>query len=101
MGARKGPPANLQIDAGFLSQLREHVAAREIERGIACLRSQQDLIANLNPSQENAADLLAHLAIWIDIGFSGAPLQELLQRFEHLEAGFGAKPSVAVLLWLR
>jgi len=53
MGARRGPPATLQIDAGFLSQLREHVAAREVERGIACLRSQQDLIANLDPNQEN------------------------------------------------
>jgi len=101
MGARRGPPANLQIDAGFLSQLREHVAAREIERGIACLRSQQDLITNLDPSQENAAHLLAHLAIWIDIGFSGPPLQELLQRFEHLEAGSRSKLSIADYICLR
>ncbi len=101
MGARRGPPANLQIDAGFLSQLREHVAAREIERGIACLRSQQDLIANLDPSQENAAHLLAHLAIWIDIGFSGPPLQEVLQRFEHLEPGSRSKLSIADYICLR
>jgi tetratricopeptide (TPR) repeat protein len=101
MGARKGPPANLQIDAGFLSQLREHVAAREIERGIACLRSRPDLIANLDPSQENAAHLLAHLAIWIDIGFSGPPLQELLQRFEHLEPGSRSKLSIADYICLR
>jgi tetratricopeptide (TPR) repeat protein len=101
MGARRGPSANLQIDAGFLSQLREHVAAREIERGIACLRSQQDLIANLDPSQENAAHLLAHLAIWIDIGFSGPPLQELLQRFEHLEPGSRSKLSIADYICLR
>jgi len=101
MGARRGPPANLQIDAGFLSQLREHVAAREIERGIACLRSRQDLIANLDPSQENAAHLLAHLAIWIDIGFSGPSLQELLQRFEHLEPGLLSKLSIADYICLR
>jgi tetratricopeptide (TPR) repeat protein len=101
MGARRSPPANLQIDAGFLSQLREHVAAREIERGIACLRSQQDLIANLDPSEENAAHLLAHLAIWIDIGFSGPPLQELLQRFEHLEPGLRSKLSIADYICLR
>jgi|GEM_PF-6748198 len=69
MGARR-TPANLQIDAGFLSQLREPVAARESERGIACLRSHQDLIAKLDPSQENAVHLLTHLAIWIDLGFS-------------------------------
>ena len=101
MGARRGPPANLQIDAGLLSQLREHVAAREVERGIACLRSQQDLIANLDPSQENAAHLLAHLAIWIDIGFSGPHLQELLQRFEHLEPGLRSKLSIADYICLR
>ncbi len=101
MGARRGPPTNLQIDAGLLSQLREHVAAREIERGIACLRSQQDLIANLDPSQENAAHLLAHLAIWIDIGFSGPPLQELLQRFEHLEPGLRSKLSIADYICVR
>jgi len=101
MGARRGSPANLQIDADFLSQLREHVAAREIERGIACLRSQQDLIASLDPSQENAAHLLAHLAIWIDIGFSGPPLQELLQRFEQLEPGLRSKLSIADYICLR
>jgi len=101
MGARRGPPANLQIDAGLLSQLREHVAAREIESGIACLRSQQELIANLDPTQENAARLLAHLAIWIDIGFSGPPLQELLQRFEQLEPGLRSKFSIADYVCLR
>src|ERR1700693_6438382 len=101
MGARRGPPANLQIGAGFLAQLREHVAARESERGIACLRARQDLIANLDPSQENAARLLAHLAIWIDIGFSGPPLQELLQRFEHLEPGLRSKLSIADYICLR
>src|SRR4029077_11589423 len=101
MGVRRGPPANLRIDAGLLSQLREHVAAREIERGIACLQSRQDLIANLDPSQENAARLLAHLAIWIDIGFSGPPLQEILQRFEHLEPGLRSKLSIADYICLR
>jgi tetratricopeptide (TPR) repeat protein len=100
MGARR-TPADLQIDAGFLSQLREHVAAREIERGISCLQSQQELIANLDPSQENAAHLLAHLAIWIDIGFNGPPLQELLQRFEHLEPGLRSKLSIADYICLR
>src|SRR5258708_7329491 len=101
MGARRGPPATLQIDARLLSQLREHVAAREVERGIACLRSQQGLISNLDPTQENAARLLAHLAIWIDIGFSGPPLQELLQRFEHLEPVLRSRLSIADYICLR
>src|ERR1019366_961255 len=101
MGARRGTPANLPIDAGFLSQLREHVAAREIERGIACLRSHQHLIAELDPCQENAARLLAHLAIWTDIGFSGPSLQELLQRFDHSEPGLRSKLSIADYICLR
>ena len=101
MGARRGTPASLPMDAGFLAQLREHVAAREIERGITCLRSHQDLIAKLDPSQEDAARLLAHLAIWTDIGFSGPPLQELLQRFKHLEPGLRSKLSIADYICLR
>jgi tetratricopeptide (TPR) repeat protein len=101
MGARRSTLANLQIDAGFLSQLQEHVAAREIERGMACLRSHQDLIAKFDPYQENAARLLAHLAIWTDIGFSGPPLRELLQRFEHFEPGLRSKLSIADYICLR
>jgi tetratricopeptide (TPR) repeat protein len=80
MTARKGQ-ANPPIDAGFLAQLQQHVAAREIERGIACLRSHQDLIKQLDPAQENAARLMAYLAIWTDIGFVGPPLREILNRF--------------------
>jgi tetratricopeptide (TPR) repeat protein len=81
IGARKGIPASRQIDAGLLAQLEEYVAAREIERGITCLRSHQDLIAHLDPVQENAARLVAQLAIWTDIGFAGPPLQDILKRF--------------------
>jgi tetratricopeptide (TPR) repeat protein len=111
MGARRGTPASLPIDralidhvpidAGFLAQLREHVAAREIELGIACLRAHQNLIAKLDPSQENAARLLAQLAIWTDIGFKGPPLQELLQRFKHSEPELRSKLSIADYLRLR
>jgi tetratricopeptide (TPR) repeat protein len=105
MGAQRSsaklPTGHVPIDAGFLSQLREHVAAREIERGIRCLRSHQSLIATLDPSQENAARLLAQVAIWTDIGFSGPPLQELLQRFEHLQPGLRSQLSIADYICLR
>jgi tetratricopeptide (TPR) repeat protein len=101
MGVRRTTTANLPIDPGLLSRLREHVAAREIERGIACLRSHQDLIANLDPSQEDAGRLLAQLAIWTDIGFSGPPLHELLQRFEHLQPGSRSKLTIADYICLR
>ena len=80
MGARK-TDASLPIDAGFLAQLQQHVAAREIERGIACLASRSDLTAPLDSSQKNAARLMAHLAIWTDVGFTGPPLRETLKRF--------------------
>jgi len=101
MGARRSHSANLQIDAGFLSQLQGHVAAREIERGMACLRSHRELIEKFDPCQENAARLLAHLAIWTDIGFSGPPLRELLQRFEHFEPGLRSQLSIAEYICLR
>jgi tetratricopeptide (TPR) repeat protein len=101
MAARRSHSVNLQIDAGFLSQLQGHVAAREIERGMACLRSHQELIEKFDPCQESAARLLAHLAIWTDIGFSGPPLRELLQRFEHFEPGLRSKLSIAEYICLR
>src|ERR1700686_3195047 len=74
--------ANPQIDADFLRQLQGHVAAREIERGIACIQSHEQLIAKLNPSQKKAAQLLAQLAIWTDIGYSGPLLSQFLRLFK-------------------
>ncbi|MGA6988060.1 MAG: hypothetical protein WBZ01_18525 [Terriglobales bacterium] len=105
MGARK-TPAKLStdrapIDAGFLSQLQEHVAAREVDRGIRCLQSRQDLIARLDPSQENAARFVAQLAIWTDIGFSGPPLPDILKRFEHLDPGLRSRLPIADYICLR
>jgi len=92
MGARRGIPAKLPasavpprttpVDPAFLSELREHVAAREIERGITSLQAHHELIARLDPSQPDAARLAAQLAIWTDIGFSGPPLREILHRFK-------------------
>src|SRR5271165_4891807 len=113
MGARRTPASlpidrlptdhvsidRLSIDPGFLAQLREHVAAREIERGIACLRSHQDVIAGLDPSQESAAHLLAHLAIWTDIGYSGPALREILKRFAPFQAR--SRLSIAGYICLR
>jgi tetratricopeptide (TPR) repeat protein len=102
-GGRKGTSASLPIgsvpiEQGFLSQLQEHVAAREVERGIACLRSHEDLIANLDPSAKNAARLLAQLAIWTDIGFTASQLRQMLKRFE---AARRSKLSIADYICLR
>jgi tetratricopeptide (TPR) repeat protein len=101
IGARRGTTASLPIDAGFLAQLQQHVAAREIERGIASLCSHQDLIVRLDPSEENAARLVAHLAIWTDIGFTGPPLPEILKRFAPFETRSRSKLSISDYICLR
>jgi tetratricopeptide (TPR) repeat protein len=82
MAARQDSSATARIDQALLSQLQEHVAAREIERGLGCLRAHQDAIAAIDSRQPDAARLLALVAIWSDIGFSASPLvKDLLQRF--------------------
>ena len=82
MGTRGGSPAKTSIDEALLSQLQKHVAAREIERGLACLRAHREVIGALDSRQPNAARLLVLVAIWSDIGFSASPsVKELLQRF--------------------
>lgn len=101
MGASRATASDVPIEAQFLSDLREHVAKREIERGIDCLASHEDVVAKLDPSQENAAQLLALLAIWTDIGFSGPPLVELLKRFQNSKPGSRGKLPIADYLCLR
>ena len=83
MGVRSGSPAKAQIDEVFLSELQAHVAAREIERGLASLASHKEAIAGIDAAQANAARLLLLVAIWSDIGFSATPsVKELLARFD-------------------
>lgn len=88
------------------------MAAREVERGLACLQSHHELISRLDPTQESAARLLAQLAIWTDIGYSGLPLRDVLRRFEksrnsgnggtmRARAGTRAKLSIADYICLR
>src|SRR6202142_1799004 len=82
MAARQDSPAAQRIDAGLLLQLQDHVAAREIEHGLGCLRAHQDVIAAIDSRQPDAARLLALVAIWSDIGFGASPpVKDLLQRF--------------------
>ncbi len=83
----------------FFAQLRGHIAARQVSRGIACLQSHQQLLDDLDPRQENAARLVAHLAVWVDIGFDGLPrLTELLKRFQPQDR---SRLSVADYVYLR
>lgn len=82
MAARHDSPATTRIDDRLLLQLQEHVAAREIELGLDCLRAHEDVIAAIDSRQSDAARLLVLFGIWSDIGFGGSPpVKELLQRF--------------------
>jgi tetratricopeptide (TPR) repeat protein len=82
MGARRDSAANGRVRESLLSELQEHVASREIERGLACLRAHESAIAAVDCRRAGAARLLALIAIWSDIGFAGSPpVKDLLGRF--------------------
>ena len=71
------------ITEAFLSELRECLAQRRIERGLACLRKRVSLLGALDPRQEQSARFLGHLAQWIDVGaFDFSTLKLLLRRFD-------------------
>lgn len=97
-----GPSAghSHSIDTRLLSKLQQHVASREVEHGIQCLRSHQQLIAELSPGQQNSGRLIAQVAIWIDIGFSRPLLPDLLKRF-HSRVAMRAKLSIGDYICLR
>jgi len=83
MGACLDSLATIEIDEAFLSALQAHVAAREIEGGLACLAMHKEAIAGIGPAQANAARLLLLVAVWSDIGFAASPpVKELLSRFD-------------------
>lgn len=88
MGVRHSSPAaertvEEQTDNSLLAELQAHVAAREIERGLACLTAHQPVIADIDPRHKDGARLLVLVAIWSDIGFSASPpVKELLSRFD-------------------
>jgi tetratricopeptide (TPR) repeat protein len=83
----------------FLLQLRGHIAAREVGSGIACLEAHRHFLDDLDPRQENAARVVAHLAVWVDIGFDGLPrLVELLNSFQPK---YRSKLSIADYVYLR
>ena len=83
MGARKGTPADLRrLMRASSRSCNDMLPRAKSSAGLHVFSSHQDLIADLDPSQENAARLMAQLAIWTDIGFAGRPLREVLKRFE-------------------
>jgi tetratricopeptide (TPR) repeat protein len=84
MGARKAAAQNENIDEALLSELRECLAQRCIAQGLECLRSRAALIESLDPTQENAARFVGHLAQWVDAGaFDFPTLKSVLHRFDN------------------
>src|SRR6185369_2074477 len=83
MGGRKAAPGPQPINEAFLSELRECLAQRCIEKGLSCLRNQSSLLDQLDPLQPDAARFAGHLAQWIDVGAFDPPcLKALLHRFD-------------------
>jgi tetratricopeptide (TPR) repeat protein len=83
MGGRKATPAPIQISEAFLSELRECLAQRCIEKGLACLKSHAALLESFDPCQVNAAPFAGQLAQWVDVGAFDPPcLQAVLRRFD-------------------
>jgi tetratricopeptide (TPR) repeat protein len=73
---------NVEIPDSLLRELKEHVAARQVSRGIELLDRHQQLFSSLDPEQKNAAAFVGYVAQWMDIGY-GEPelLEKLLARF--------------------
>lgn len=83
MAGRKAIAESPQITDALLKELRECLAQRCIERGLACLRARARLLDTLDPRQEQSARFVGHLAQWIDVGaFDFGALKVLLRRFD-------------------
>jgi tetratricopeptide (TPR) repeat protein len=79
------------VPAELLNRLRDDLAHRRIESGMARLEACQRLLETLDPAWENAARLVGYVAQWADAGFaSPVPVTHLLARFP--KAGRAALP---------
>src|SRR5579884_477378 len=82
MAGRKGSAA-LRTTEELLTQLRECLAQRSIERGLACLRERKELIDEFDASEPESARFLGHVAQWIDVGaFDASTLKIVLRQFD-------------------
>ena len=81
------------IPDSLLRQLKENVASRRVNQGIALLDSSAHLFTRLDPEQRNAAAFVGYVAQWVDMGYREPSLvQDLLGRFPqavraHLPVG--------------
>jgi len=71
-----------EISDEFLDQLREDLACRRVEHGMALLDEHRHLLSRFDAKRRNAGYLAGCLAQWVDIGFrSPAPLEEIVATF--------------------
>jgi tetratricopeptide (TPR) repeat protein len=76
-----GSPSS-EIPDEFLTQIKEDLAFRRIDSGLAHLTAQKALLEAIDVRQKNSAILLGYFAQWVDVGFPGrALLKRLLSRF--------------------
>jgi tetratricopeptide (TPR) repeat protein len=81
-----------KIPESLLAKLKESIADRRIDHGMACLREHEDLLAHLDPRERNAGLLVGYVAQWVDIGFDRPHrVRELLDRFPKQ-----VRPSLAL-----
>jgi tetratricopeptide (TPR) repeat protein len=79
----RAPSNLLRLDEGVLTQLKEDIAERRIEHGMACLRSREALLETISIRHKNSARFIGYLAQWVDIGFaSPSRLRDILRRFD-------------------
>jgi len=72
----------IEITDALLQELKDHVASRQVSKGIALLDAHARLFTSLEPEQRHAAALVGYVAQWVDIGYrEPALLQKLLARF--------------------
>ena len=70
------------VPGEILDRLREDLAFRRIESGMAHLAACRPLIESLDPASKNAAAFLGYAAQWVDAGFADLSLiRNLLLRF--------------------
>ena len=72
----------IEITDSLLRELKDHVASRQVSKGIALLDAHARLFTSLGPEQRHAATFVGYVAQWVDIGYREPTLlQKLLARF--------------------
>jgi len=58
-----------EIPDNILSQLKDDLVCRRVERGMTLLEEQRTLFSSFDPERKNAGRFAGYLAQWVDLGF--------------------------------